>query len=388
MMRVLWRPVVWALLAAGLVILCGARPVRAAETGESDIANQIYESIPMDDMEKLLQELKEEDIDFSVKEYVKQVMEGDGELSLSGIGKYLAEYVEKQLSGGRNTFVKLVLYAVISGIFLNFSFGMYEKQMGETGFYILYFLAAAVMVGGFGTAFEVASGVLTHIVDFMRALAPSFSLALVWSSGEATSMAFYQTALFAVGIADELLVRIFLPVVQVHFLISLLNPISGWRFSRFTALIRGFVNVGTKTILAVMIGQQGIRGLIMPALDGVKRSTFFKAADSIPGVGNLFGGVTDTVIGTGILIKSAIGVGGLVAIAVICILPLLRIGVFTVLYRGLAAFAQPVADKRIVSVFQSTSESGRLLFDLIFMTAVMFLVTLTIMIAATNSPVL
>lgn len=122
----------------------------------------------------------------------------------------------------------------------------------------------------------------------------------------------------------------------------------------------------------------------MPALDGVKRSTVFRTASSLPGVGNLFGGVTDTVIGTGVLIKSAIGVGGLIAVCVICIAPILKLGVFTVVYRGLAAFAQPVTDRRIVSVFQSTADSGRLLLHIVFMTAVMFLVTLTIIIAATN----
>ena len=94
--------------------------------------------------------------------------------------------------------------------------------------------------------------------------------------------------------------------------------------------------------------------------------------------------MTDTVIGTGVLIKSAIGIGGLVAIAIICILPIIKLGVFTVIYKGLAAFSQPVTDKRIVSVFQSTADSGKLLLQIVYMTAVMFLVTLAIVIAATN----
>lgn len=137
-------------------------------------------------------------------------------------------------------------------------------------------------------------------------------------------------------------------------------------------------------MLAVMIGHSGIQGLIMPALDGVKRSSLFRAANSIPGVGNMFGGLTDTVIGTGVLIKSAVGVGGLIAVCIICIAPIVKLGVFTVIYKGLAAFAQPVTDKRLVSVFQSTADGGKLLLQLVFMTAVMFLVTLAIIVAATN----
>lgn len=352
--------------------------------GGSSVYDTIYDSIPLDEVETILQEMKEQGIEFSIRDYVHQVMSGNGELSLGGIQAYIREYIQEQLEKNKSTFIRLILYGILSGVFLNFSTSMYEKQMGETGFHIIYFLAVTIIVGGFLSAFHVAGKVLENVVDFMRALVPSFSVAVTWSTGSAASLAFYQTALYAIAIADNIMIGIFLPVVQVYFLISILNPLSNWRFTKFAALMRSFVRIGTKTLLAVMIGHQGIQGLIMPALDGVKRSSLFRAANSIPGVGNVFGGVTDTVIGTGILIKSAVGVAGLVAVCVICLMPMLRLGVFTVVYKGLAAFAQPVTDKRLVSVYQSVADSGKLLLQLVFMTAVMFLVTLAIVIAATN----
>lgn len=377
----MWRVVLW-LIPVLLCPMAGTK-VQAAED-RADIYDTIYDSIPLDEVEEILQEMKGDEISFSIKDYVNQVMSGDGELSLSGIGEYIGNYFKYQIWQNKSTFIRLILYGILSGVFLNFSTSLYDKQMGETGFQIIYFLAVSIMISGFLSAFVVAGEVLEHVVEFMKVLVPSFSVALTWSSGSATSMAFYQTALYAIAIAENVLVHVFLPIVQVYFLISVLNPISGWKFTKIAALLRSFVRIGTKTLLAVMIGHQGIQGLIMPALDGFKRSSFFKAANSIPGVGNLFDGVANTVIGTGVLIKSAIGVGGLVAIIIICIVPMIKLGVFTVLYKVLAAFAQPVTDKRIVSVFQSTADSGKLLLQLVFMTAVMFLITLTIIIAATN----
>ena len=70
--------------------------------------------------------------------------------------------------------------------------------------------------------------------------------------------------------------------------------------------------------------------------------------------------------------------------ALICLLPLLKLGLFTFTYRVVAAFSQPVADRRMVAVFQGSADSGKLLFQLVFMVAVLFLLTLTIIIAATN----
>lgn len=376
------RGLLWLLPAA--VIFFPGICVSAEEQEPADVYSTIYDSIPLEDVEEILQEMKTEEIDFSIRGYVRQVMSGDGELSLAGIADYVKSYVALQLKQNKNTFIRLILYGILSGIFLNFSTSLYERQMGETGFQIIYFLVVTMILGGFSSAFSVAGEVLGNIMQFMRALVPSFSVALTWSSGSATSMAFYQAALFAIAISENLIHHVFLPIVQVYFLVSILNPLSNWRFTKFAALIRSFVRIGTKTMLAVMIGHSGIQGLIMPALDGVKRSSLFRAANSIPGVGNMFGGLTDTVIGTGVLIKSAVGVGGLIAVCIICIAPIVKLGVFTVIYKGLAAFAQPVTDKRLVSVFQSTADGGKLLLQLVFMTAVMFLVTLAIIVAATN----
>ena len=209
----------------------------------------------------------------------------------------------------------------------------------------------------------------------MKALVPAFSLALTWSSGSATSFAFYQATLATIGVAETLMYYLFLPFIQIYFLLRILNPLSGGKFDKLAALLESVVRVGTKIILGIMLGHQGIKGLLMPALDQAKRSAVFRAAESIPGVGNVFGGITDTIVGSGVLIKSAIGVGGIIAIALICLLPLLKLGLFTFFYRVIAAFSQPVADRRMVAVFQGSADSGKLLFQLVFMTAVLFLLT-------------
>ena len=374
------------LLITGLFYNVGMVGAAKSTSTEPDqgMTEEIYDSIPLEEVEEVLQELKGEEIDFSIREYVGEVLRGEGELSLPGIRDYVGNYVVSRLENSRSTLVRLILYAVLSGIFLNFSSSMYEKQMGETAFYIIYFLTVTTMVTGFFSATAVAGKVLEDILKFMNALVPSFSVALTWSSGSATSMAFYQAALSAIAVVENVLIKFFLPAVQIYFLVSILNPLSEFRFTKFTSLVRGIIRGGMKIILAVLIGHQGIQGLIMPALDSVKRSRLFQTASSMPGVGNLFGGVTDTVISTGVLIKSAIGVGGLAAVCIICILPLLKLGTFTVLYRGLSAFTQPVTDKRLVAVFQSTADSGKLLLYIVCMTALMFLITLTIIIAATN----
>lgn len=373
-----------------LILICvllatGKSSVYAEVTERTNsISDEIKESIPLDEIDENLEESGENRIPFSVSDYVESVCQGDCELSFDTIVEYMKEGAASQWEANKALVFRLLIYAVLSGVFLNLTGSMYEKQLGENGFHMLYFLVVTILLTAFYAVFSVAKEVLWQVLSFMKVLVPAFSLALTWSSGSATSFGFYQATLATIGVAETLMYYLFLPMIQIYFLIRVLNPLSGGKFDKLAMLFESVVRVGSKIILGVMLGHQGIKGLLMPALDQVKRSTVFRAAESIPGAGNVFGGIADTIVGSGVLIKSAIGVGGIIAIALICLLPLLKLGIFTFFYRVIAAFSQPVADRRMVAVFQGSADSGKLLFQLVFMTAVLFLLTLTIIIAATN----
>lgn len=375
--------VFWGLIC---LLLIGGQVSVYAETEDrtSSISDEIKESISLDEIDDNLKNESENRIPFSISDYVERVCEGDCELSIDTIADYIKEGAVSQWDANKTLVFRLLIYAVLSGVFLNLTGSMYEKQLGENGFHMLYFLVVTILLSAFYAVFSVAKEVLWQVLSFMKALVPAFSLALTWSSGSATSFAFYQAMLATIGVAETLMYYLFLPFIQIYFLLRILNPLSGGKFDKLAALLESVVRVGTKIILGIMLGHQGIKGLLMPALDQAKRSAVFRAAESIPGVGNVFGGITDTIVGSGVLIKSAIGVGGIIAIALICLLPLLKLGLFTFFYRVIAAFSQPVADRRMVAVFQGSADSGKLLFQLVFMTAVLFLLTLTIIIAATN----
>ena len=63
----------------------------------------------------------------------------------------------------------------------------------------------------------------------------------------------------------------------------------------------------------------------------------------IPGIGNIAGSVTDVVLGSSVLIKNGIGVAALVVIVLICLMPLVKLGVLMMLLELAAALLQPVS---------------------------------------------
>ena len=56
----------------------------------------------------------------------------------------------------------------------------------------------------------------------------------------------------------------------------------------------------------------------------------------------------------------------------------------TFLYKILAAVIQPISDKRMIGCISSAGESGRMMGKVVVTTAVMFLVTIAMVTAATT----
>ena len=203
-------------------------------------------------------------------------------------------------------------------------------------------------------------------------------------AGTGTSVAYYETMLIAISLLEMCTLYIFFPGVQIYFMLNTINQLADNHFSKMAGLVRSFLRFGIRFLFGVLIGYQGIQGMLLPVMDKVKNNTLLRTAKGLPGVGSSIGSVADTVFGSGMLIKSAVGVGGVLCILVLCFYPLLKLFVFQLMYRAGSALVQPVSDKRVAAALQTAAESSMLLMQFVFAGALMFLLSITIVVVSTN----
>lgn len=342
------------------------------------------DSIPLDEVEKVFQKMQGEESSFSIQDYVDDIMEGRASFSLGELWNTGLQHIADQFNGQKDVLFRILALGIIAGIFVNFSGTIGDRNLGETGFYITYLLLFAMMAAGFHMAYQVAADSIRNLLSFMRALVPAFSLSILMGTGSGTSAAYYETMLIVISLIETLMVNILLPGVQIYFLLSMMNQLADNHFSRLTELVRSFLRWTQRILFGILVGYQGIQGILMPVLDKVKNNTVLQTAKGLPGVGNTVGSVADTVVGTGILIKSAIGVGGLICILVLCFYPLVKLLIFTVMYKIGGAVVQPVSDRRVAAALHAAAESGKILAGYVFAGALMFLLSIIIILICTN----
>ena len=305
---------------------------------------------------------------FSLQQYVTDVMDGTADFSFGAIVDCICEQVTGQWDAQKKTILHILALSVFAGIFVKFAGTIGDGDLGETGFFVVFLLLFSLVLSGFLGVYAVAEKALESLIAFMKALIPSFSLTLCYGGKMQSSLAFYEAMLLAMGLLSMAMKYFLMPGVEIYFFLSVIS----------------ILRMSIRILFAAMIGYQGIQGLLVPVMDRVRNNAVWNVAKGMPGVGNTAGSVMDTVYGSGLLIKSAVGVGGVIAIVILCLYPMMKVFLFTFLYRVAGAVAQPVSDHRIVMVLQSAATSGKLMLGYLLASGLMFLLSIVIVLVSTN----
>ena len=363
-------------------------PVYAKEPEKSEVQKKaedtLLEEFDFSGVNKALQDIMpEKKVDFGAT--VMKILNGEEELSADLLVKLLEDSFFYEFRNGREGLIHILLLAIIAAVFTNFSGVLKNGQIGAMGFYVLYMLLIAIALSSFQVVVDSAAAGIEKLIIFMRALGPVYFLSVAVAAGSSTSIVFYNLVLFLIYIVELLVLNFLIPLLHIYMVVKMLNYISTEEYlSKLAELIEFLVNWISKTLLTAVIGLNLIQGLITPAVDSLKRGALSKSVEALPAIGDAIGGVTEVLLGTAVLMKNGIGVAGAIICILICAIPALQILAMTFLYKLVAALIQPVSDKRIVGCISAVGEGSRMLLKIVFMTGVLFLLTIAIVAATTT----
>lgn len=318
-------------------------------------------------------------VSFNFGDYITDVISGKEALSFSSIWNAVKKTIASQLSGITGTFRKILIVAVLSALFTNFSYTFRNSQAAETGFFVTYLLLYGILAAAYMTVAQIAGQALTSLLEFMKVMVPVYSVSVAFSTGAGTSAVIYQAVLVLITVVDVVLLKVVLPMIHLYMMAMLANHLTQEdTLSKFADLLATLAGWILKTLLALVIGIGAIQGMLAPALDHVKNTTVMKWISAIPGIGGLLGGVTETVLGAGTLLRNAIGAAGVIAICAICFLPVIKLGAGVLLYKAGGAVIQPIADRRVLACLESCAGASQLLLKTVFTGVLLFLISIVV----------
>lgn len=322
----------------------------------------------------------------SFRDMLDSVLGGDFSGALSQMVTLAKQAAFSELTANKNAVRQAILIALFGALLTYFAEAFSENSVGETGFYVSYLLLAALLFTAFGTSIAICTRVLQVLLGFLSLLVPVFFMAVAYSGGTITSLGFYQLTLLAIGGVQWLFLKFLIPIIEIYVTLLLVNSLSREDFlSKLTDLMKVVVEWGMKSLLGLILGLNLVQGLVLPLVDSVKSSAVRKAVSAIPWIGNGAEAVGQVLLGSGALIKNGIGTAALIFLLLLCLVPILKLGIVAIMYQGAAAVVQPAADKRIVACISAVASGTKLLLKLVLYTLILFVVTVAIVCAASNA---
>ena len=357
--------------------------VYASETEDVQISDktqntELLETMDFTDVDRMMEELfPQETMGFA--DAVRQIMLGNTDAGREAMKEMLWERMLGAWEVNRKSILYLILLAIAAAVFIGFSDIFQTRQVSQISFYMIYLLVIGICLASFQAASEwMANGVHT-LTGFMKVLYPVYFAAVTVAKGSVSSLAFYHLAIILIVVIEELLLHLIVPGIHMYVIIRVMNSLQLEDYlSKFAELLETAIGWGLKTLMGGMIGLNVIQGMLGPAIDTVKRSAVTRGMEMVPGVGDLLGGTAEVALGTAVLIKNSIGIVGMFLCLVLCLAPLLQLAVITLGYKLAAALVQPVSDKRITECIGGVGEGCRMLMNCIFVTGILFLVTVAI----------
>ena len=231
---------------------------------------------------------------------------------------------------------------------------------------------------------------ITRMSTGMQGLFPLL-LTLMAVVGGASGSALMQPAVVAAaGAMTGLIKHVTMPLATAAAVLTMLTHLgSGIKVGRLSDLLYQAASWTLGICFTVFIGVLATRGVTAAAIDGVTiRTAKYAINNLVPVVGGMFADTVDALVGSGLLVESALGVTGLILILGIMAAPMCQTLAAAVMYKLAASLMQPVADGSLADCIADFGKLLMLLFIIQLCSAAMFLMLIAQLIAVSGLTVM
>ena len=314
-----------------------------------------------------------------------QILHGKGVLTHpERIFSALGDLFLGELRGNLGLLGRLLVLVVLTAVLRQLHGAFEGEAIGRVADAAVFLALGLICLAGFRSAVVLARGTVQNLGSFMLALLPAL-VGLLAATGSVATAGLIHPALVAAVTGVGLLVQaVILPLVVLAAVLDIVSAFSPeFRLTRLAALMRqvGMSLLGLAS--TVFLGVVAVEGIAGSVTDGVAlRTGKFAVRTLVPVVGGMLADTAELVLTSGLLLRSGLGLVGLVAVALLVVVPVLKLLALSLIYRGAAALAQPVGGDGVAAVLGGVGSAVVLLTAAVTVVGLMCFLSLAVLVGA------
>ncbi len=282
--------------------------------------------------------------------------------------------------------IVVLLFSVITHFAPSFGSTGVSKAAITAQYVIIGAMTISILSSAFSLGTETISGMTQFTADFFPLL-----IALLTALGGITTSAILSPATVLLTTGISFFYKSFvLPVVIVLTVLTIISHFSATiKLTGFCTLLKSVVKWAIGISSTVFIGIIMIQGLLGSTVDGISIKTAKYTIDKfVPIVGGMISDSADVLVSCTLLVKSAVGICGVIIIIGIVISPLFALLAHYFVFKLAGAVMEPISGSSISKFAQDAAGVLLLLFAALAAAAIMFFVTTAVIIGAGGSNVM
>lgn len=196
---------------------------------------------------------------------------------------------------------------------------------------------------------------MENMQTFSKVLLPSMAAATTAAGSPGAAIAKQLATILFSDFLITLINQVLLPLTYAYIAASVAYAALGNEgMKRIGGFLKWMVNTMLGVVLLVFIGYLNISGAISGSADALTvKAAKFTVSNMVPVVGGILSDAAETVLVGASLLRSAIGVFGMLMVIAICLTPFLHLGAHYLAYKGTSALAATVADSRTANLIDA-----------------------------------
>ena len=349
--------------------------------------------------------LEEQQEEFGISEFIEQAKEYSGEFfedidmneilenAIKGevdnqtIFKKIVSLLGGELVDGLTILGSILAIVVIHSILKSVSESLENDSISKLIYYVQYILIVTIVMMNFSDIVQIVKDTCNNLIGFMNILIPLLISLMIYTGSITTSGVLEPIILFLINFIGNMIQTLIIPIVLIFTSLIVISKISdNVQIDKLSNFLKSGVVWFFGIILTIFVAIISLEGTLSSSVDGITaKTTKAVVSSAIPVVGKILGDAVDTVLGCGMILKNAVGIIGIIIVIGICIIPILKLGIFTIAYKFMSAICEPIADKNITSLLDQIGDVYKIFLAILCSVSVMLIVGTALVVKISNT---
>lgn len=291
-----------------------------------------------------------------------------------------------ELRIGIQNMIVILIIIVIHSILKTIIENLGNESTVKIAYFLQYLIIVTLVINTFVDTIDIVKNAILNIVSYMNLFVPILITLMLASGSIVVSSTSEVVLLFAINVIGNIIESLIVPLVLISTTLSIVSNFSDKvHLSRLSKFFKSAIIWILGIILTVFICLLTIEGTLGSSVDGLTAKTSKAAVSTfIPVVGKVMGDSVDSILGCVNILKTSVGMIGVVILIGIVLIPIIRVSVLWIIIKMIAAICEIIADDSIVKLFDEIADSYKVLFGILVSVSVMFIIGITLILRMTS----